>query len=416
MESFDLSDSTDWLGTPLSLLTPLESALRCQVCKDFFDNPVITSCSHTFCSLCIRRCLSTEGKCPACRSGDQELKLRRNWAVQELVDAFQAARPSVLDLARKAVAAEGDDDGEGEGPVAKKRKVVARDEERLVADGAAAAASEGRQTRSRSRGVTTAPSEEVTMPVTEVIDDSQDEEFLPDDGMVACPCCSRRMKNDVVFQHLDICTGKSAPPKPVSFGPLKAQSSQSTTTKPPERLPTINYSLLKDNVLRKKLKDLGIPNWGPRALLQKRHTEYMNLWNANCDSKSPKSKRELLHELAVWERTQGGNATSADSGNAVMRKDFDATAWSTSHDTDFKQLIANARKRGDMMVRSTIPQAAAHSSESNGPAPLEQPVVSPIATGNEPGRANAPVDLTVADPVGEAQGPSNSQISNAPLG
>lgn len=254
-----------------------------------------------------------------------------------------------------------------------------------------------------------------------------------DDGMVACPCCGRKMKNDVVFQHLDICTGKSAPPKPVSFGyvcpslvactlltcstrPLKAQSSQSTTTKPPERLPTINYSLLKDNVLRKKLKDLGIPNWGPRALLQKRHTEYMNLWNANCDSKSPKSKRELLHELAVWERTQGGNATSADSGSAVMRKDFDATAWSTSHDTDFKQLIANARKRGDMMVKSTIPQAAAHSSESNGPVPLEQPVVSPIATGNEPGRANAPVDLTVADPAGEAQGPINSQISNAPLG
>lgn len=182
MESFDLSDSTDWLGTPLSLLTPLESALRCQVCKDFFDNPVITSCSHTFCSLCIRRCLSTEGKCPACRSGDQELKLRRNWAVQELVDAFQSARPSVLGLARKAAAAEGDDGGEGvagEGPVAKKRKVVDRDEEsRSVADGAAPA-SERRQTRSRSRGVTTAPSEEVTMAATEVIDDSQDEEFLP---------------------------------------------------------------------------------------------------------------------------------------------------------------------------------------------------------------------------------------------
>lgn len=201
-----------------------------------------------------------------------------------------------------------------------------------------------------------------------------------------------------------------------STRPLKAQSSLSTTTKPPERLPTINYSLLKDNVLRKKLKDLGIPNWGPRALLQKRHTEYMNLWNANCDSKSPKSKRELLHELAVWERTQGGNATSADSGSAVMRKDFDATAWSTSHDTDFKQLIANARKRSDTMVKSTKPQPAALSNEPKGPTPPEQPVVSPIATGNESGRANAPVDLTVADPIGEAQGPNNSQMSNAYLG
>jgi DNA repair protein Rad18 len=103
MDSSYLSipDSTDWLTTSLACVTPVESALRCQVCKDFFDNPVITSCSHTFCSLCIRRCLSTEGKCPACRAPDQELKLRRNCAVQELVDCFQAAREAILDLARR---------------------------------------------------------------------------------------------------------------------------------------------------------------------------------------------------------------------------------------------------------------------------------------------------------------------------
>ena len=99
-----------------------------------------------------------------------------------------------------------------------------------------------------------------------------------------------------------------------------------------------------------------------------------------------------------------------------MRKDFDATAWSTSHDTDFKQLIANARKRSETMVKSTISQPAALSNEPKGPTPPEQPVVSPIATGNESGRANAPVDLTVADPIGEAQGPNNSQMSNAYLG
>lgn len=96
-----IPDSTDWLTTSLACVAPVESALRCQVCKDFFDNPVITSCSHTFCSLCIRRCLSTEGKCPACRAPDQELKLRRNCAVQELVDCFQAAREAILDLARR---------------------------------------------------------------------------------------------------------------------------------------------------------------------------------------------------------------------------------------------------------------------------------------------------------------------------
>lgn len=96
--SYDVPDPSDWLDTSLVQLVPVEAALRCQVCKDFFDTPMITSCSHTFCSLCIRRCLTNDGKCPACRAPDQELRLRRNWTVQEIVDAFKIARPAVLQL------------------------------------------------------------------------------------------------------------------------------------------------------------------------------------------------------------------------------------------------------------------------------------------------------------------------------
>ncbi|KAL4889534.1 hypothetical protein BDV59DRAFT_116956 [Aspergillus ambiguus] len=377
--SFDLPDSTDWLDTPLSLLTPLESALRCQVCKDFFDNPVITSCSHTFCSLCIRRCLSSEGKCPACRSSDQELKLRRNWAVQELVDAFQNARPSVLGLAKQATA----EKRSGEGPVSKKRK---------VGDGLGESTDEleGRRTRSQSRGITRTQSETTGV---EIVEDSQDEEYLPDDGLVSCPICNRRMRNEAVFQHLDHCNG--VPPKPVNFGSL--QPIQPQPAKPRDRLPAINYSILKDTVLRKKMTELGIPNWGPRILLQRRHTEWMNLWNANCDSKNPKSKRELLQELSIWERTQGGNAApSAESSNGVMRKDFDASAWSASHDNDFKKLIANARKRSDALVRTTIPQTSAEASESQE-APQSSTPLEAVDEAQPNGVST--IDLTGVEPV-----------------
>ena len=173
--SFDIPDSTDWLDTPLSLVAPLESSLRCQVCKDFFDNPVITSCSHTFCSLCIRRCLSSEGKCPVCRCSDQETKLRRNWAVQELVEAFNNARPGVLDLARKA--RDGGDRGrdeEIEQNASKKRKVeqlqVGEEEVALGLTGA-----EGIKTRSQSRRVDDQPQTETV----DLVEDSQDEDYVP---------------------------------------------------------------------------------------------------------------------------------------------------------------------------------------------------------------------------------------------
>ena len=102
--SYDVPDSSDWLGTSVTQLAPVETALRCQVCKDFFDTPMITSCSHTFCSLCIRRCLTSDGKCPACRAPDQELRLRRNWTVQEIVDTFKIARPAILQLGQNSKA------------------------------------------------------------------------------------------------------------------------------------------------------------------------------------------------------------------------------------------------------------------------------------------------------------------------
>ncbi|KAL4939300.1 Postreplication repair E3 ubiquitin-protein ligase rad18 [Aspergillus oleicola] len=366
--TFDIPDSTDWLNTPLTLLAPFESSLRCQVCKDFFNNPVITSCSHTFCSLCIRRCLSTEGKCPTCRTNDQELKLRRNWVVQEVVEGFKNARPSILELARRPPVTVVN----GVEPAAKKRKIE-------LEDGVGGAV-EGVRTRSQSRGVT----RQVQEPPIEIIDDVQDEEYIPDDGLVACPGCSRRMKEVDVFPHLDKCQGleepkPAAPPSTIAFGSLSSLSQRPISTeKPPERLPAINYSLLKDTALRKKLKDLGIPNWGPRPLLQKRHTEWMNLWNANCDSITPKPKRDLLRELEIWERTQGGNSiTLTDSTSSVMRKDFDKPAWSANYDSDFKQLIANARKKSDAVVRSTIPNVSqSTSTESESAQPVEQPIES----------------------------------------
>lgn len=174
-QPFDIPDSTDWLNTPLSLLAPLENSLRCQICKDFFDNPVLTSCSHTFCSLCIRRCLSNEGRCPTCRLQDQELKLRRNWIVQELVEQFQNAREPMLSLARKEAArlTNGGDDIQQPSP--KKRRVgfLDQDEEAEAADPGS------QRMRTRSRGVKVEVAMQAEEP--EVIEDSQDddEDFVP---------------------------------------------------------------------------------------------------------------------------------------------------------------------------------------------------------------------------------------------
>ena len=133
-------------------------------------------------------------------------------------------------------------------------------------------------------------------------------------------------------------TQTSLPPQPVS----KANS------KRPERLAQLNYSMVKDNALRKKLGDMGISASGSRQLMERRYTEWVTLWNANCDSKIPKGKGELKRELDVWERTQGGGAPMAsriNTGGNIRDKDFDGLAWSKNNDESFKQLVAEARKK-----------------------------------------------------------------------
>ena len=84
-------------------------------------------------------------------------------------------------------------------------------------------------------------------------------------------------------------------------------------------------------------------------MLIRRHQEWVNLVNANCDSTRPRSQKELLRDLALWEKSQNqasnGAGGQSGGGSAVVRKDFDGAAWAASHSDDFQQLIAKARQK-----------------------------------------------------------------------
>lgn len=145
-----------------------------------------------------------------------------------------------------------------------------------------------------------------------------------------------------VEAHIDSCDG--IPPSS-----KKAASNQNKPATRPERLPHPHYSGLKDTALRKKLADQGISSTGSRQLMERRYTEWVTLWNANCDSKSPKGKSELRRELDIWERTQGGKANTAGReqtiGAQIRDKDFDGKAWAEKNDEAFRELIAKARMK-----------------------------------------------------------------------
>lgn len=129
--------------------------------------------------------------------------------------------------------------------------------------------------------------------------------------------------------------------------PSALQRRQKEPSPPPTRLSQLNYAMLKEGALRKKLQEIGIPNWGTKDLLKRRHIEWLNIYNSNCDADASvrKSKRQLVKELEEWEKTQGGRADNRES--QIMKKDFDGTGYAKSHKGDFDDLIVKARaKRG----------------------------------------------------------------------
>lgn len=331
-ELYSVPDPSDWLSTSIPAFAAVEAPLHCQICKEFYDTPMITSCNHTFCSRCIRTSLSQDGKCPACRTADQASKLRNNWALQEVVAAFVGAREDALGVAKQAQ----------EGPRVGKRK---RAEEEV----------QTRTTRSKSRRIARSGSQHDSIEIEDSVAD--EEEYKPEltppprDGLVECPLdCGKRMKEEEVFAHLDKCeTEKQERQRKskVSQAHLNGFGTPShPTTRPQDRINQLNYSMLKDSALAKKLKEGGIPSWGTKQLMTNRHREWVNIWNANCDSTQPRKKRELLHDLDVWERTQGGKAPTANS--SLMRKDFDGDAHSKLHHDDFSRLIADARRKKNL--------------------------------------------------------------------
>lgn len=376
-----LPDPTDWAGTPLHPLSGIDALLRCQICKDFYTSAVLTSCAHTFCSLCIRRCLSADGKCPSCRAPEQESRLRRNGVLQELVDTFTTQRKTMLEAARhfstppETTPSAG---GQSKTRISKRKRGEADVD--AVHDEPPA-----RRTRSHRASTNRSPLKSSEINGAVVIADSDDEytpestrssrpaqEFDPEDGLVACPCCGHRMKEELVFSHLNTCIGKPPPPasstnKASSF-PTYIQPPESPS-QTPQRLPQLSYSLLKDAALRKKLEDLKIPATGPRGLLIRRHSEWLALWNANSDSNKPRSRQELLRDLDAWERSQGGrSANGGVPGDGIKGKEFESEEYARRHNDEFTDLIAQARaSRG-----KRAPPAAAPETDTAGTAQADE--------------------------------------------
>ncbi|KAF8463515.1 hypothetical protein BDZ91DRAFT_731782 [Kalaharituber pfeilii] len=385
----NITDPTDWADTRLPIIQRLDNALRCQVCKEFLTAPLITECCHTFCSLCIRRCLTSDQKCPSCRAPEMESRLRKNNAVEEIVEAFVTARKAIMGVAteKRGAGPEERDDGKDTALGTAERGSSGGTPSRRSLRRSKSNVSYAEPTMDVDEGGHFVNGDEGQAPMGSVPAENVHAGYELDDGLVPCPVCNVRMKEDRVPFHIDKCLrdheeGKklsphliyiaggtrsgpthptqpsSSPRRPRSTVPVTSNNpvpifpSAARSIQPiPDRLPKLNYTLLTEKKLREKLVELGIPSNGPKYILQARHTEWVNLFNANRDSRSPKSKKELLNELAVWERTvlkggQGGAGTGAGvQVKPTKMPGWSDEKWAKENKESFDELIKRARKK-----------------------------------------------------------------------
>lgn len=69
-------------------------------------------------------------------------------------------------------------------------------------------------------------------------------------------------------------------------------------------LPKLVFSLMKDLVLRKKLKEFGLSSQGDRKALEARLQRYIVVYNAECDKSYPRPISELIKQCEEEENVE----------------------------------------------------------------------------------------------------------------
>ncbi|XP_034079806.1 E3 ubiquitin-protein ligase RAD18 isoform X3 [Gymnodraco acuticeps] len=330
----------------VACLKNVDALLRCPICFDFLNISMMTKCSHNFCSLCIRKCLCYKMQCPVCNAQATEQDLRTNRLLDELVVNFQAARqqlskahfdtspisPSapasavecrtpkrrgqkcnraVLSnffqkmpktspakknrhdasdshLTRRGkiqtVRTDNANDADLHSanarlPVVVKEEPNDYEEESSIQKLMSVKQEAAVVPHSISTGHAMAHSSSLSNDIKPVI-------------KVECPVCSVSVLQQFINKHLDTC---------LTSGDRKEsmRSSLCNTRRP---MTKVVYNLLSMQELKRRLKKCHLSMQGPRDQLIKRYQEFVQIYNAQCDSLNPKPAEDIAKDLESNEK------------------------------------------------------------------------------------------------------------------
>eukprot|EP00298_Acanthocystis_sp_HF-20_P009035 c18062_g1_i4.p2 GENE.c18062_g1_i4~~c18062_g1_i4.p2 ORF type:complete len:188 (+),score=36.30 c18062_g1_i4:15-578(+) len=78
-----------------TIIVEMEDLLSCPICGDFIKTAMTLSCSHSYCSQCIRKSLNTKEQCPVCRTKALPSDLRNNRIIDEIIIRFNLLKQNI---------------------------------------------------------------------------------------------------------------------------------------------------------------------------------------------------------------------------------------------------------------------------------------------------------------------------------
>ncbi|XP_074406376.1 E3 ubiquitin-protein ligase RAD18 isoform X2 [Zonotrichia albicollis] len=349
----------------LAPLKAVDDLLRCGICFDYFSIAVIIpQCSHSYCSLCIRKSLSYKTQCPTCCVAVSESDLKNNRILDDLVKSFNSARQQLLRLVLEAppvpsppahsLQSPGSQPGAGEAPAIdsslSKDKVCTS----MKAGGLpwtghkSCKTEEHHDLHSASAELGGKDSKVIAqeIPGCTQSHEKPSTSVLKGDKKVECPVCEVAILEQYINKHLDSCLTRGE----------KKDSLRSSDHKR-KLMSKVVYNLLSDRDLRKKLKEHGLSTSGTRQQLIKRHQEFVHMYNAQCDSLNPKSVAEVVKELEKNEKIRvqlecnkpGENSLTFTKDQTEEEIDEIHTEYRNKHRSEFKFLVDQVNKRWKKM-------------------------------------------------------------------
>ncbi|KAI0648277.1 hypothetical protein C8Q79DRAFT_905677 [Trametes meyenii] len=373
LASTDVSDSSDFPdNTEAPGLRTIDEALRCDICRDFYDAPVSLTCGHSFCSVCIRSALPISATCPSCRKPASEVHIRRNVVVENAVQAWKTARPLILRVALEEHA--------------RKTHPPPPRNSRTHSDGPSR-----KRKRSGSPLTTHTSEDEVIMvPSSPATSGSATPDALPD--TVECPICQKPVHSQKINMHIDSGCKRhlleassgagSSDPKgkqkqqwslllnKATGGPTKAKDKGKGKSRyvydvpeddmEPEHLPKVAYDIHPQRRIADMLVEWGLPTHGDKNALVRRHGRWIVLYNANVD-RAPENRKtveQLRLELRRAEEAEGRTRKGTVD---------DPIAYQKANRSTFAKLTEAARPKKLVPKREDRQQVAA---EDQRPTPV----------------------------------------------